>query len=198
MFGRKKLPGLRQMLHEMAQPPEPDDEPKLRDPEDIDREIAEEEAETKDPDEDLVVDPIAEGSERAEEELREAEAVYRDLITGCIFLCAVLLLGMLVARPALRYAAGVAIGCGVAVYLLVHMYRSIGWELSMEPEQAMRYSRKRTVIRYVVVLLAAVAVMLGLGKTAGVGCLLAILTIKPAAYLQPFTAKIRRKMNLRR
>ena len=63
----------------------------------------------------------------------------------------------------------------------------------MEPQQAERYAKSRTAIRYGIVLLAAVAVMLTLGKTAGIGCLLAIVTIKPAAYLQPLTAKIRRK-----
>ena len=156
---------------------------------------ASEEAEAEE--ENRVVDPIEEGSERAYEELREAEAVHRDLIAGCIALCVILLTGMIWARPVWRYAAGVAIGAVVAVYLLVHMYRTIGWALTMEPERAQRYARGRSALRYAVVLLSLVAVMAGLGQTAGIGCILAVAMIKPAAYLQPFTAKIRRKMGLR-
>lgn len=167
----------------------------LRDPEDIDREISEEEAEAEE--ENRVVDPIEENSERAYEELREAEAVHRDLIAGCVTLCVLLLVGMIWARPVWRYAAGVAVGAVVAVYLLVHMYRSIGWALTMEPQRAERYARGRSAIRYTVVLLALIAVMVGLGQTAGIGCILAVAMIKPAAYMQPLTAKIRRKMGLR-
>ena len=168
----------------------------LRDPEDIDREISEEEAEAEE--ENRVVDPIEENSERAYEELREAEAVHEDLITGCIALCVILLIGMIWALPVWKYAVGVAVGAVVAVYLLVHMYRTIGWALTMEPQQAERYTRGRSALRYAVVLLSLIAVMVGLGRAAGVGCMLAIIMIKPAAYLQPFTAKIRRKMGLRR
>ena len=167
----------------------------LRDPEDIDREISEEAAEAEE--ENRVVDPIEENSERAYEELREAEAVHRDLIAGCVALCVLLLVGMIWARPVWRYAAGVAVGAVVAVYLLVHMYRSIGWALTMEPQRAERYARGRSAIRYTVVLLALIAVMVGLGQTAGIGCILAVAMIKPAAYMQPLTAKIRRKMGLR-
>lgn len=205
MFGRKRYPGLRGILREMTAENRYSDagtEPKtasetagtdgtLRSPEDIDRELAAEEAEALS--EDRVVDPIEEGSERAEAELAEAKEIHRDMIAGCIALSALLLVGAVWARPAWRYAAGVAIGCGVAIYFLIHLYRSVGWELTMEPQQAERYAKSRTAIRYGIVLLAAVAVMLTLGKAAGIGCLLAIVTIKPAAYLQPLTAKIRRK-----
>ena len=191
MFGRKKQPRLRDVMREMSY----GGDTELRDPEDIDRELSEEEAEAEE--ENRVVDPIEEGSERAYEELREAEAVHGDLKVGCVALCVLLLIGMIWARPAWRYAAGVAVGAVVAVYLLVHMYRSIGWALTMEPQQAERYSRGRSAIRYVVVLLSAVAVMVGLGQAAGIGCILSVVMIKPAAYLQPFTAKIRRKMGLR-
>ncbi|MBR6020404.1 MAG: hypothetical protein IK055_09345 [Lachnospiraceae bacterium] len=191
MFGRKKQPRLRDVMREMSY-----GGTELRDPEDIDREISEEEAEAEE--ENRVVDPIAEGSERAQEELLEAEAVHGDLIAGCIALCSLLLIGMIWARPVWRYAAGVVVGGAVAVYLLVHMYRSIGWALTMEPKQAERYARGRSALRYTVVLLTLIAVMVGLGKAAGIGCMLAIVMIKPAAYLQPFTAKIRRKLGLRR
>ena len=77
------------------------------------------------------------------------------------------------------------------------MYRSIGWALTMEPQRAERYARGRSAIRYTVVLLALIAVMVGLGQTAVIGCILAVAMIKPAAYMQPLTAKIRRKMGLR-
>ncbi len=206
MFGRKQYPGLRGILREMMSDgrfddSQPADVPSggndgLRTPEKIDREIASEEAEIED--ENRVVDPIEEGSERAAAELREAAAIHRDLIVGCVALGLLLLAGMIWARPAWRYALGVAAGTGVAVYLLVHMYRSIGWELTMEPGQAERYARGRSVRRYLVVALSAVAVFLALGKAAGVGCLLAVVTIKPSAYMQPLTAGIRRKLGFRK
>ena len=132
MFGRRKQPRLRDVMKEMSY----GSSTELRDPEDIDRELSEEEAE-------------------ALEENR------------------------------------------VAVYLLVHMYRSIGWELTMEPQRAERYARGRSAIRYAVVLLSLIAVMVGLGRTAGIGCILAVVMIKPAAYMQPLTAKIRRKLGVR-
>ena len=192
MFGRKRGPRLRDVVREMAggSPAE------LRSPEEIDVELDEEAAEALE--EDKVVDPIDEGSERAIQEMQEAEEIHRDLVCGSIFLSAVLLIGMIWARPIWRYAVGVVIGGGVAVYLLVHMYRSIGWELTMDPQEADRYARKRAALRYVVVLLAIVAVMIGLGKAAGIGCAIAIIMIKPAAYLQPTTAKIRKKLGFRK
>ena len=191
MFGRRKQPRLRDVMKEMSY----GSSTELRDPEDIDRELSEEEAEALE--ENRVVDPIDADSERAYGELREAEAVHHDLITGCVALCVLLLVGMIWARPAWRYAAGVAVGAVVAVYLLVHMYRSIGWELTMEPQRAERYARGRSAIRYAVVLLSLIAVMVGLGRTAGIGCILAVVMIKPAAYMQPLTAKIRRKLGVR-
>ena len=191
MFGRNRQPRLRDVMREMSY----GGTTELRDPEDIDRELAEEEAEAEE--ENRVVDPIEADSERAYEELREAEAVHGDLKAGCVALCVLLLTGMIWARPMWQYAAGVAVGAVVAVYLLVHMYRTIGWALTMEPQQAERYTRGRAALRYAVVLLSVVAVMVGLGRTAGIGCILAIVMIKPAAYLQPFTAKVRRRLGLR-
>ncbi|MBR5711970.1 MAG: hypothetical protein IKX54_00035 [Lachnospiraceae bacterium] len=192
MFGRKKQPKLRDVIREMSY----DSGAELRTPEEIDREIAEEEAQAAE--ENRVVDPIEEGSDRALAELKEAEAVHVDLIVGCVCLSALLLIGMIWARPMLRYAAGVVAGGVAAVYLLVHMYRSIGWQLTMEPQRAERYARGRAALRYVIVLLVLVAVAMGLGKTACIGSMLAILMMKPAAYMQPLTAKIRRKLGFRR
>ena len=191
MFRRKDQPRLRDVLKEMTY-----DAPALRDPEEIDREIAAEAAEAED--ENRVVDPIPEGSERALNEMIEAEEVHRDLICGVIALSMLMFIGLIWARPMLRYALGVVIGAGVAVYLLIHMYRSISWELTMEPKQAETYAKRRTAIRYAVVLLAMIAVMSGLGRAAGIGCILSIVTVKPAAYLQPLTSKIRRRLGRRR
>ena len=92
MFGRKRYPGLRGILREMTAENRYSDagtEPEtvsetagtdgtLRSPEDIDRELAAEEAEALS--EDRVVDPIEEGSERAEAELDEAKEFFDSFI----------------------------------------------------------------------------------------------------------------------
>lgn len=161
----------------------------LRLPEEIDRELAAEDEEAEE--ENRIMDPIEEGSVRAAEELREAENIMHDMMFGCVAIGLLPLLGLIWARPMWKYAVGVLIGIGVALYLVFHLYRSVSREVELEPKQAERYAKGRSALRYAIVLLAWVAVMMGIGRTAGIGCIFSVMSVKFSAYTQPVMRRIR-------
>lgn len=186
----RRYPGLSGMMRLMFQ----DHPEEYRDPEEIDAEIDAEEDEEQDDDPEEVVDVIPVGSEREKEELRDAEETLWDVRFGITVLSALCFIGLFFVKERSRYAVGVVIGCVLALFLITEIYKSISVSLMLPPDDAVRYAKKKVVIRYLITFAVLAVTMFFGGIYMGAGTILASFTIKPAAYFQPWFRKLKRRV----
>lgn len=187
--GNPRKVGARFVLREMFR----DNPEEMVSPEEVDEAIRAEDPERalqKEEDE-QILDYIEPGSEREREEMREAEETIHDLYFGCVVICLPCLLGMLLAPQPLRYGLALAGGCIVAICMLRDMYRTVETVLMLDPYQAERFARKRAVLRYFLMLAFLAGVGYSLGKSAAIGAILGIFSMKFSAYFQPLMRKLR-------
>ena len=184
----RRYPGLGGMMREMFR----DQPEEYRPPEEIDAETEALEAEQRDgEDPDEVVDYIPAGSARAKAEMDNAKETLNDIRFGIAVLSAVLLPIMFLTDPRWKFAAGIAIGCAYALFLIQNIYKSISVAVMLDPASAVRYARKHVAVRYFVTF-AVLALTMFLGGIAmGAGTILASFTVKHAAYFQPWFRKLR-------
>lgn len=84
---------------------------------------------------------------------------------------------------------GLGIGLIGAMFMAVHMAYTIEDVVLLDEKNAIAYSRKMTIIRYVVVCILVVAV--GAFKIgSAVTCVIGIILLKAGAYLQPIVHRI--------
>lgn len=144
--------------------------------------------------EDAVVDLIAPGSSREQEELDDAVRTLQELYAGCVIIG---LLSMVVCcfltRPVV-YAAFAAAGTAVAVWMLRDMFQTIERVLQLPVSDAEAYARKRAALRYVIMLAFLVAAGSTFGATGAIGGIVGIFSMKLSAYMQPVLRKLRRKI----
>ncbi len=112
----------------------------------------------------------------------------------------VLVVGLLIQAVAILvsgflapFAAGFWIGIATAVFLAVHMYRSIDRALDMSPGDAEKYMRKAYVVRTVVILaVAGVVTYFKLGYV--MATFVGVLCLKFGAFLQPLIHRVNGKL----
>lgn len=112
------------------------------------------------------------------------ELLLEIIIFGVIFQ----VIGFLVVGDQLTYAIGLWIGIVLSCGMAVHMNWALETGMEMG-DHAKAHVQKHSVIRYTVVLIVFFALAFLL-KNAIVPCFLGLMTLKVAAYLQPFTHKI--------
>jgi hypothetical protein len=89
----------------------------------------------------------------------------------------------------LSFSIGLWIGVITAVFLAVHMYRSIDTALDMQPDDAEKYMRKAYFFRTGIILIVAFLVyFLKLGYV--MATFVGMLTLKFGAFLQPLMHKL--------
>lgn len=188
--------GVRSVLREMFRdtpedyiPPEEIEEAiRAEDPERAEREAEDEQ----------VLDYIEPGSERERQELAEAEEVLRDLYAGCLLVGLLGMVGVFAAPQPWRYALALFVGCLLAIRMLRDMYQTIDRALSLTPQDAERFCRKRAVLRYVLILAFLAAAGYSLGPSSAVGGILGVFSMKLSAYMQSLTRKLRVKIHRKR
>lgn len=113
-----------------------------------------------------------------------------ELISGVLIIGVLIqLAAFLVSGFLLPFVTGFWIGIATAVFLAVHMYRSIDRALDMAPGDAEKYMRKAYVIRTMVILaVAAVVTYFKLGYV--MATFVGVLCLKFGAFLQPLVHKI--------
>ncbi len=123
--------------------------------------------------------------------LRRLNEALPGLVAGIIAYGVVLqFAGMWFAEDRIRYTSGLWIGIACSVFMAIHMAVSIEDAVSLGEEGAKRKSIASALVRYLVVLLALVAMCyfnLGMILPAFLG----LLGLKVSAYLQPLFARLR-------
>ena len=120
-----------------------------------------------------------------------------ELLTG-IVLSGVLfeVIGLIFVKDKLAHSIGMLLGILIALAMATHMAFSLNSALDWDEEQAKRSIWKSYMLRYV-----SVAICIGLIAYFGIGdvisCFFGIMSLKPAAYLQPYLHKFVNKYLLK-
>lgn len=93
----------------------------------------------------------------------------------------------------LSYTAGLWLGVLLAAFLAWHMWKTLDESLDLETAGAEKNMRKQSLIRYGIVI-AALAVLMCSEAANPLAAFLGVMTLKVAAYLQPFTHKVISKL----
>jgi len=88
----------------------------------------------------------------------------------------------------LSYSAGLWIGTALAAFLAWHMWKTLDEALGLGEADAQKKMRIQALLRYGVVVAVLGAVMCS-GAANPLAAFLGVMTLKAAAYLQPFTHK---------
>lgn len=121
--------------------------------------------------------------------LQKINPTLRELILS-IFLWGILLGVILIwlADSWIAFAAGLAAGVLTAAFMACHMYWFIENALELPQKEASKHMAKGTVIRILIIVIAALAVWKLGGNVAAL--FLGIMTLKLGAYTQPFLHKM--------
>lgn len=93
----------------------------------------------------------------------------------------------------LSYTAGLWTGVLLAAFLAWHMWKTLDEALDFEAEGAEKIMRKQSLLRYVIVI-AVLGILMCSEIANPLAAFLGIMTLKVAAYLQPFTHKVISKL----
>lgn len=121
------------------------------------------------------------------EKIRNLNETVLDLFIGIFIYCVITqIIGLFIANDKLVYTIALWIGGIASGGWAVHMYLTLDTALDLAQDEAIKYMRKRSVIRILVILLIGIAGML-YSWTAFVGVLVGFFSLKLAAYAQPIT-----------
>ncbi len=95
------------------------------------------------------------------------------------------IIGIIFSEDILSYTLGLLVGVVVAVILIIHMKRTLDDALDLPQDDAIRYMRKKTVFRIVMMLVALLGSMLAL-RVSFFGVLLGLFSMKMGALIAPF------------
>lgn len=101
--------------------------------------------------------------------------------------------GLIFVKNKMPYSVGLLCGILIAAGLTLHMAYNLNNALDWEPEIAKKEVRKGAFFRYLAV--AVITMLLAYFKIGNVlSCFLGIMTLKTAAYVQPFVHKLLNKI----
>lgn len=101
--------------------------------------------------------------------------------------------GLLLAKEKVSYSVGILCGVLLAAGMALHMAYNINDALDWDAEHAAKALRKGSVFRYTAVTLTTM--LLAYFKIGNIlSCMLGIMTLKAAAYSQPFVHKLLNKI----
>lgn len=93
-------------------------------------------------------------------------------------------------RRRLYVSLGLWVGIALAIFMLVYMYRILQNSFSLETKAAGNYVLRHSIIRYVaIVVLYGMLIFTHWGSP--LACFAGLLSLKAAAYLQPWYRKLR-------
>ena len=101
--------------------------------------------------------------------------------------------GLLIVKDRISYSIGMLCGVLIAVGMAIHMAYNLNNALDWDEENARRIARKGSMIRYMAV--ALITILIAYFKIGDIlSCFLGIMTLKTAAYVQPYVHKLLNKI----
>lgn len=120
----------------------------------------------------------------------EGKETFWELVIGIIIIMIVSCIsGGIIADKKLSFILGNILGSVVAVILAGHMYKTISVAVELSSGDAEKYTRKKAMIRSMVMVLAVVIALSFPEIFNLIGVILGVLGLKFSAFLQPLTQK---------
>lgn len=120
----------------------------------------------------------------------EGKQTLIDIIIGIIiFAILFVCLGLLWNGTRGIFIIGVIIGAAASVVLAIQMYHTVERTLDMEEKGAVAYSKKKSIIRLLIMAVMLVLAVTISGEFMTLGVLMGMLCLKFSAYIQPLTHK---------
>lgn len=119
--------------------------------------------------------------------LEESKKTLNRLLLG-ILLYAVpfVIFGIFVLDSGFSYFIGLILGCIIAVAMAIHLYRSLDYCLELDPESAEKAMKKKTMLRFIIMLLAIGLSFCFPRIIDPIGLFLGMMGLKVSAYIEPF------------
>lgn len=122
--------------------------------------------------------------------MRKMNSTLKKLIIGIIiFMVLFGIIGILIVDNKVSYILGLILGTVLAILLSISMYITIDKALDLDPESAVKYSRKMSILRMVVMGMVVLIALKFPHVFNAIAVLLGILTLKLSAFVQPITNK---------
>lgn len=96
------------------------------------------------------------------------------------------IIGVLLMDNRLSYMIGLIIGCILSAFIAIHLYKSLDYCLDLEPESAEKVMKKKTMIRFFVMLIAVGTAFCFPKVINPIGLFVGMMGLKISAYFQPF------------
>lgn len=86
----------------------------------------------------------------------------------------------------ISYFIGLILGCIIAELMAIHLYKSLDYCLDLDPESAEKAMKKKTMLRFIIMLLAVGLAFSFPNRINPIALILGMMGLKIAAYFEPF------------
>ena len=119
--------------------------------------------------------------------LEESKKTLNRMLLG-ILLYAVpfCIIGVIVVDSKLSFFVGLILGCIIAAFNAIHLYKSLDYCLDLDPESAEKTMKKKTMFRFIIMLSAVGVAFCFPNVVNPVGLFLGMMGLKISAYFEPF------------
>jgi hypothetical protein len=131
--------------------------------------------------------------------MEDSKEVLFELLVGIIFFCILETVILLFITDNFLFGlGGVLVGNLTSVIFILHMYKTIEKALDMSEDNAVKYTRKKALIRYIIVGAVMLIVFVLNRYLSVVMTFVGIMSVKFSAYAQPLTHIVIKKIKDKR
>ena len=97
-----------------------------------------------------------------------------------------IIIGIFLLDNKFSYFIGLILGCIIAASMAIHLYKSLDFCLELDPESAEKTMKKKTMMRFIIMLLAVGLAFCFPSVINPIGLFLGMMGLKVSAYFEPF------------
>ncbi len=125
--------------------------------------------------------------------MNEAKKTLKEIIAGILLVAAIeSVIGAIISDNPIAFILGEILGTIGAVVFMLNMYSTLDVALSMDEENAVKYSRKKTVLRMILLVAVIFISFVLMEYVSVIGTFLALMNIKFGVYLVPLVHKYKK------
>lgn len=119
--------------------------------------------------------------------LEECKKTLNGMLLGILVYAIVFaVVGLAISNNKVAYFIGLVLGCIISAFMAIHLYRSLDYCLDLDPESAEKTMRKRTLLRFLIMLVAVGLAFCFPNVINPIGLFFGMMGLKISAYFEPF------------
>lgn len=119
--------------------------------------------------------------------LEESKKTLNRMLLGILlYAISFSIIGVIFANHKFSYFIGLLLGCIIAAFNAIHLYKSLDYCLDMTPESAEKTMKKKTMLRFFIMLSAVGLAFCFPNVVNPAGLFLGMMGLKISAYFEPF------------